>query len=260
MNISFDWLKQYVEIDVTPTELAERLTLLGFEVDDTLEIGPQSLDGVVVGRVLNVRSHPDADRLVLCDVDLGHDEPSQIVCGAPNVEAGQLVPVAVPGTTLHLPDRDDPTKRTAIKLKKAKIRGQVSHGMICAEDELGLSDDHSGIMVLDDGAEIGMPFAEYLGDGALGDVVFDIELTPNRPDGTCHVGIAREVAALYDRELTLPEGSDPIAVRDSGRVRVDIENPDGCGRYVGILVTGVEVKESPAWMARRLEAIGLRPR
>ncbi|HLE56174.1 MAG TPA: phenylalanine--tRNA ligase subunit beta, partial [Rhodothermia bacterium] len=152
MKISFDWLREYVDIDVTPAELAERLTLLGFEVDGMIETGPKSLDGIVIGRVLGVRRHPDADRLVLCDVDTGSGEPAQIVCGAPNVAADQLVPVALPGTVLHLPDRDDRSKRVAVKLQKTKIRGQVSNGMICAEDELGLSDDHSGIMVLGDDA------------------------------------------------------------------------------------------------------------
>ncbi|MGA7305362.1 MAG: phenylalanine--tRNA ligase subunit beta [Rhodothermales bacterium] len=260
MNISVDWLKEYVDIDVTPSDLAVRLTLLGFEVDDVAEIGPRSLDGVVIGKVLEVRQHPNADRLVLCDVDLGDGEPAQIVCGAPNVAAGQFVPVALPGSVLHLPDRNDPTRRVAVKLAKSKIRGQVSNGMICAEDELGLSDDHSGIMVLADSAPIGRPLTEYLGDRAVGDTVFDIELTPNRPDATCHIGIAREIAAFYGRSLRLPADSRLLEPRSTARVRVDIENPDGCGRYVGILVTGVKVADSPDWMARRLNAIGLRPR
>ena len=260
MKISFDWLREYVDIDVTPAELAVRLTLLGFEVDGMVEIGPKSLDGIVIGRVLGVRKHPDADRLVLCDVDTGDGEPAQIVCGAPNVAADQLVPVALPGTVLHLPDRDDRSKRVAVKLQKTKIRGQVSNGMICAEDELGLSDDHAGIMVLGDDAKVGAPLSDYLGERARADAVFDIELTPNRPDATCHIGIAREIAALYGRSLRLPEGVVAPDVPEATRVRVDIENPDGCGRYVGILVTGIKVTDSPDWMSRRLRVVGLRPR
>lgn len=261
MKISIDWLRDYLTLDVPPDELAERLTMTGFEVDGIEHIGPRSLDGVVVGAVLQVRAHPDADRLVLCDVDSGDGEPVQIVCGAPNVAAGQRVPIALPGAVLYVPDREDRSKRVALEIRKSKIRGQVSNGMICAEDELGLSDDHSGIMVLDPSAAIGMPLSEHLGDRAKGDTVLDVELTPNRPDAACHVGIARETAAMLGKSLDLPEGAKELdLMQGAGRVRIDIEDPEACARYAGILVTGVRVAESPDWMKRRLRAVGQRPR
>lgn len=263
MKISYSWLGDYVDLDLGPVELADKLTMLGLEVDD-VEIVDLSLDGVVVGRVVNVREHPNADSLVLCDVDDGSGEPVQIVCGAPNVAAGQMVPVAQPGATLSLPERDDPSKRTPVKLKAAKIRGQRSHGMICAEDELGLSDDHSGIMVLDEDATPGMPFSEYLRNNGIAtrEAVIDIDLTPNRPDAACHIGVAREAAAFLKTSLRIPEipGGTEAAADSGEAVSIRIENPDGCGRYVGILVEGVIVGESPDWLKRRLQTVGLRPR
>ncbi len=262
MKISTGWLRSYVEHDWTADELADRLTLCGLEVESVDPIGP-TVDGVIVGRVLGVQRHPDADRLTLCDVDTGSGEAVRIICGAPNVAVGQTVPVAPVGTTLSLPDRDDPSRRTPVTLREAKIRGQASHGMICAEDELGLSDDHSGIMVLDRPAEPGEPFADYLErvGYAASDTVLDVAVTPNRPDATSHLGIARDVAALADRPLRRPEVALP---RDGGEAAlafsVDIQAPDGCHRYVGMLVRGVTVSESPAWLKQRLTAIGLRPR
>ena len=263
MKISYSWLSDYVDLDEAPAELAERLTLLGLEVD-SVDVTDLSHPGVVVGHVLDVKPHPDADRLVLCEVDVGGDQPSQIVCGAPNVAAGQTVPVALPGAVMHLPDRDDPSTRKAITLKRAKIRGEFSEGMICAEDELGLSEDHSGIMVLDGRWSPGTPFADVLRDRGVPslEAVFDIELTPNRPDATSHVGVAREVSAYTGNPLRIPspEQGKSEAARQSDKVSITIENPDGCGRYVGILVEGVTVGPSPDWMTHRLEAIGLRPR
>src|SRR5690606_5541939 len=197
MKISYNWLKDYVAHDLGPQALADRLTMAGLEEEEVITIG-QPLEGVVVGHVLETRSHPNADRLTLCDVDLGDGEPVQIVCGAPNVAAGQKVPVATVGTTRRLPSRDDPARREAVTLRKAKLRGKVSQGMICAEDELGLSDDHSGIMVLRDDAPVGQPFEAYLaGQGiAAQDFALDVAITPNRPDATSHIGVARDVAAL----------------------------------------------------------------
>jgi phenylalanyl-tRNA synthetase beta chain len=266
VKISYSWLRDYVDIDLAPVELADKMTLVGLEVDD-VEIVDFTLEGVVVGRVLDVRRHPNADRLVLCDVDHGSGEIVQIVCGAPNVAAGQLVPVALPGTTLHLPGRDDPSVKVPVKIKPSKIRGEASSGMVCAEDELGLSEDHSGIMVLDESAVPGMPFSEYLSRQGvtIQEAVFDIELTPNRPDATSHVGVAREVAAALDTELRLPDvpGLDEPARKSdgsAGKLDIRIDNPDGCGRYVGILVEGVTIAESPDWLKARLEAVGLRPR
>ena len=151
--------------------------------------------------------HPNADRLTLCKVDVGDGEPLQIVCGAPNVAEGQKVPVAKVGTTLMLPSREDPSERVPVKIKKSKLRGEVSQGMICAEDELGLGDEHDGILVLDDSAKIGQLFGEYLEatGQSKSDTVLDLAITPNRPDATSHIGVARDVAALTEKALKLPE-------------------------------------------------------
>lgn len=263
MKISYHWLKQYVACDLAPEDLAERLTMAGLEVDAVEPVG-YALDGVVVGRVEAVRPHPDADRLVLCDVRLEDGlPPVQIVCGAPNVAAGQHVPVAPVGTTLQLPDRDDPTHREPVTVRAATLRGASSEGMICAEDELGLSADHSGIMVLDDDAPLGQPFADYLSARGIEvpDVVLDIELTPNRPDAASHLGVARDVAALLDQQLCPPEADVPASGGAAAEaLTIRIEAPEACPRYVGMLVRGVTVRESPIWLKRRLTAIGLRPR
>jgi phenylalanyl-tRNA synthetase beta chain len=264
MDISYRWLQRYVDVDLGPEALAERLTMAGLEVDDVASAG-RPLDGVVVGEVKAVREHPDADRLVLCDVDLGDGEPVQIACGAPNVAAGQKAPVATVGTTLALPEdgADGPDARTEVTVEARTIRGEASHGMICAEDELGLSRDHSGIMVLDADAEVGRPFAEYLRERGIepDDARLDVELTPNRPDAASHVGVARDVAALTDTPLELP----PVSVPDEGgaaaeRVDVELRDAEACPRYAAMVVRGVAVGPSPLWLRRRLTAIGVRPR
>ena len=263
MNISYRWLQRYVHVDEGPEVLAERLTMAGLEVDG-IEPAGTDLDGVVVGEVLDVREHPNADRLQLCDVDLGEPEPVQIACGAPNVAAGQKVPVAKVGTTLHLPDRNDPGARTPVTIEARAIRGEDSHGMICSEDELGLSEDHSGIMVLDGAPEAGRPLAEYLRDRNVepDDAIIDVDLTPNRPDAASHVGVARDVAALTGSELCRPavDVPDEPGGEAAGEVSVRIDDPDGCPRYVAMVVRDVSVRESPLWLKRRLSAIGLRPR
>ncbi|PSQ86512.1 MAG: phenylalanine--tRNA ligase subunit beta, partial [Bacteroidetes bacterium QS_3_64_15] len=256
------WLNQYVEQDWAPDDLAERLTMAGLEVETVEPVG-QSLNGVVVGEVETVREHPNADRLVLCDVDLGDGAPSQIACGAPNVAAGQKVPVATVGTTLSLPDPDDPEERQELTVEARTLRGEASEGMICAEDELGLSGDHSGIMVLDDDTPVGTPFPKYLDERGIPatDAVLDIELTPNRPDAASHIGVARDVSALADSELQRPKVETPS---DGGEVAeeitVNIEDEAGCPRYVALLVRDVDVRQSPLWLRRRLTAIGLQPR
>lgn len=262
MKISIQWLSDYVDTTWSPETIADRLTMSGLEVESVESIGP-TFDGIVVGRVLDVARHPQADRLTVCSVDLGSESPVQIVCGAPNVAAGQLVPVAVVGTTLRLPDRTSPDGTREITLSRAKIRGEESNGMICAEDEIGLSDDHSGIMVLATDAVPGEPFAEWLARNgrASGDAVLDVSITPNRPDAVSHIGIARDIAALSGSTLRLPPVSVPTAGGEAASAfSVDVEAPDGCGRYVGLLVRGVTVGESPDWLKARLEAIGLRPR
>ena len=262
MDISYTWLSQYVDHDEDPHALAETLTMGGLEVEGVSEIG-QALDGVVVGEVLEVRAHPNADRLVLCDVELGDMTTAQIACGADNVAAGQMVPVATPGTTLRLPSQKNPSVREPITIESRRVRGEVSDGMICAEDELGLSDDHAGIMVLDDDAAIGQSFMDYLAERGIDahDFIFDIGLTPNRPDAASHFGVARDVAALTDGplhhpEVSLPEDGGPAA----DAVSIDIQAPEGCPRYVAMLVKNVTVQESPLWLKRRLMSIGLRPR
>ena len=263
MDISFRWLNQYVEQDWAPDDLAERLTMAGLEVETVEPVG-QSLDGVVVGELKTVREHPNADRLVLCDVDLGDGAPSQIACGAPNVAEGQKVPVATVGTTLSLPDPDNPEERQELTVEARTLRGEASEGMICAEDELGLSGDHSGIMVLDDeGTPVGTPFPKYLDERGIPatDAVLNIELTPNRPDAASHIGVARDVSALADSELQRPEAETPSSGGEVAQeITVNIEDEAGCPRYVALLVRDVDVTESPLWLRRRLTAIGLQPR
>jgi len=262
VDVSYNWLNQYVDHDWAPDDLADCLTMAGLEVETVKPVG-QSLDGVVVGEVKTVRAHPNADRLVLCDVDLGDGAPSQIACGAPNVAEGQKVPVATVGTTLSLPDPDDPDERQKLTVEARELRGEASNGMICAEDELGLSDDHSGIMVLDDDAVVGTPFPEYLDAHGIPstDAVLDIELTPNRPDAASHIGVARDVSALAESELQRPAVDTPSeggAVAEE--ITVNIEDETGCPRYVALRVRDVDVTESPLWLRRRLTAIGLQPR
>ncbi len=262
MKISYNWLREYVATDASPEEVAETLTMGALEVEGIERIG-SDLNGIVVGRVLAVRPHPNAERLTLCDVDLGGGEAVQIVCGAPNVAAGRKVPVATIGTTLMLPSRDRPEERVPVEIRKSRLRGEVSEGMICAEDELGFSDDHTGIMLLEDSAEVGKPLAEHLrkiGREAA-DAILDVSITPNRPDAASHLGVARDVAALTGSTLTTPEIDLPDAgdVAPAG-VTVEILSPQTCPRYVAMVVRGVTVGESPAWLKGRLSAIGLRPR
>lgn len=262
MKVSYNWLSRYVSHGLTTSELSDMLTMSGLEVDEIETIG-SSLEGVVVGHVLETRRHPNADRLTLCDVDLGDDAPVQIVCGAPNVAAGQKVPVATVGTTLLLPSRQNPSVREPVTLQKAKLRGEVSMGMICAEDELGLSEDHSGIMVLDEAATPGTPFADYLRSHGIevADTVLDVAITPNRPDAVSHIGMARDLAALTAQVLTLPETFVPEeGGPTAGQASVEIQAPDACRRYVALLIRDVRIQESPAWLKQRLTAVGLRPR
>ena len=262
MKISYNWLREYVKHDLPAEELAEALTMCGLEVDDLEQVG-SALEGVVVGRVEEVNEHPNADRLVLCRVDMGSGEPAQIACGAPNVAAGQKVAVAPVGTTVLMPDRENPSEKQPVEITERTIRGEVSRGMICAEDELGLSEDHSGVMVLGDEADVGRPLADYLNAQGIApqDAVLDIEITPNRPDATSHIGVARDVSALTDQQLIKPGLSLPKAGGQAEeQVSVALESPSACPRYVAVLVRGVSVEESPGWLKRRLETIGLRPR
>lgn len=262
MIISSNWLSEYVEHGLSVDELADRLTMCGLEVDGIERLG-SSLAGVVIGHVLETAPHPDADRLTLCQVSLGDDVPVQIVCGASNVAAGQRVPVATVGTTLLLPSRDNLEEKVPVTLKKAKLRGQESYGMICAEDELGVSDDHSGIMVLPEDAPIGADFTEWMRSRGvtLVDAAIDVAITPNRPDAVSHIGMARDIAALTGQPLRLPSVTIPATGgKAADQVQVSIEAPELCARYVGLVVRGVTISESPTWLKQRLTAIGLRPR
>ncbi len=251
MKVSYNWLKEFIDLELSPEETAHKLTLIGLEVEEVTNFGSK-LEGVVVGEVLEVKEHPNADRLLLCHVDTGK-EKVQIICGADNVAEGQKVPVATVGTTLPVKtDNGEP-----FTIRKANLRGEESSGMICSEAELGFSDDHSGIMVLDESLQTGTPLSEAI--DLYTDSVIDIEITPNRPDATCHTGVARDLSAALDLELKKPyqtwygEGA-PLPDID-----IEIKAPEKCHRYVGKMVEGITVKESPAWLKNRLTALGVRP-
>ncbi len=260
MRISWDWLRDLIDTDLDVNAAADLLTSTGLEVErvEQVEAVPGMLAGVVVGHVLERAKHPDADRLSVTRVDVGQGEALQIVCGAPNVAAGQKVLVALVGSTLHL--RDGST----ITIKKSKIRGVESHGMICAEDELGLGEGHDGILVLAADAAPGTPAAQQL--GLRRDSVLEIGLTPNRADAMSHLGVARDLAAAVVHRtgaravLRMPDTSAFKADGGGeGAVTVEVRDAHACPRYAGVTLTGVRVGPSPEWLAERLKAIGLRP-
>ncbi len=259
MQISYNWLKQFINIDWEAEKTGNLLTDLGLEVEgiEDFQSVKGGLKGIVVGHVLTCVKHPNADRLKLTTVDLGDGEPVQIVCGAPNVDAGQKVPVATVGTTLF----DD--KGEAWKIKKGKIRGEVSNGMICAEDELGLGESHDGIMILDDDLAPGTPLAEVF--EVEDDQVFEIGLTPNRADAMSHMGVARDLRAgliqlgMHPEFITPSTSSFRIDNRTQ-KVSVEVLDAQKAPRYCGVTMTGLTVKESPAWLQNRLKAIGLTPK
>ncbi len=259
MKISYNWLKQYIHCDLPAEEVAQVLTATGLEVEDIIpfESVKGSLKGIVTGKVLSCKQHPNADRLSLTTVDIGLGEPLSIVCGAPNVAANQKVLVATIGTTLYSGDN-------SFEIKKSKIRGEVSEGMICAEDELGLGDSHDGIMVLPDETEIGIPAANLF--NIEQDIVFEIGLTPNRSDAMSHIGVARDlIAALNHREgkkkyqLILPKVDEFAIGNHNFDIKVEVENLEACPRYSGATISEISVKPSPEWMQNRLKAIGVRP-
>jgi len=259
MKISYNWLQQFLKIDWEATKTGELLTDLGLEVEgiETKESIKGSLKGVVVGEVLTCIQHPNADRLKLTTVNLGDEKPVQIVCGAPNVAAGQKVPVATVGTMLY----DE--KGEGFKIKKGKIRGEESHGMICAEDELGLGKGHDGIMILDKKLKPGTPASEVFNIET--DYVFEIGLTPNRSDAMSHYGIARDLRAGLiqqdvKKELISPSVSDFHVDERTLRFDVEVEDKDLAPRYCGITITDVTIKDSPEWIQNRLKAIGITPK
>jgi len=254
MKISYNWLRDYVYTGETPEKTAEILTSIGLEVEsvERIETVKGGLNGVLVGHVLTCDKHPDADRLHLTTVDIGEAQPLQIVCGAPNVALGQKVAVATVGATLYFASGEE------VKIKKSKIRGVESFGMICAEDELGLGNSHEGIIVLEQDAVPGTALKDLL--QLDDDVVFEIGLTPNRVDAASHFGVARDLAAYFRKSAELPDVSNFMIDNYSNPYQVEIEDEDGCLRYSGITVSGVKIKPSPEWLQKRLKAIGIRPK
>ena len=259
MKISYNWLKQFLQTDWEVNKASELLTDLGLEVEgiETVESIKGSLEGVVVGEVLTCVQHPNADRLKLTTVDLGSGDPVQIVCGAPNVDVGQKVPVATIGTILY----DD--SGASFKIKKGKIRGEESHGMICAEDELGLGSSHDGILILDDKIKSGTKAADVFNIEV--DKVFEIGLTPNRADAMSHYGVARDFRAGliqhgFNLELISPSVSDFQVDERRLRIDVEVDKKESVPRYCGISIVDVEVKDSPEWIQNRLKSIGITPK
>ncbi len=248
MKVSLKWLQEYIALTLPPADLAERLTMAGTEVKGTQAIGG-NWENIVVGQIITINPHPNADRLSLATIDLGTDQQT-VVTGAPNLRLGDKVAFACVGAQLI-----DGHSGQVFRLKSAKIRGVVSNGMACSEKELGISDSHEGIMVLPAEAPVGTPLADYLGD-----VIFDLDVTPNRPDCLSVVGIARETAALTGQGLHLPEVSYKEAASPiDQQISIEIAAPDLCPRYCASLITGVKVAESPGWMQQRLLACGMRP-
>ncbi|MDR1130319.1 MAG: phenylalanine--tRNA ligase subunit beta [Prevotellaceae bacterium] len=254
MRISYNWLKDYIYFEETPEKIAEILTSIGLEVESVehLESVKGGLNGVFVGHVLSCEKHPDADRLHVTTVDTGGEQTLQIVCGAPNVAKGQKVAVATVGATLYFASGEE------VKIKKSKIRGLESFGMICAEDELGLGNSHEGIMVLEPDSIPGTPLKNLL--QLEDDVVFEIGLTPNRVDAASHFGVARDLAVYFRKNAVLPDVSNFIIDNYSNPCEIEIEDEDGCLRYSGISVSNVKIKPSPDWLQKRLTAIGIRPK
>ncbi len=258
MKISYNWLKQFIKIDWSPEQTGELLTDLGLEVEgiEAYQSVKGGLEGVVIGKVLACVQHPNADKLKLTTVDIGSSEPLQIVCGAPNVAAGQKVPVATIGTTLYSAEGE------AWTIKKGKIRGEDSHGMICAEDELGLGTSHDGIMILDDDIPIGTLASTVF--KVENDYVFEIGLTPNRADAMSHLGTARDLkAGLLQKNISLELITPSVSAFHVDnrllKIDVDVKNKALAPRYCGVTISGIKVESSPEWLQHRLKAIGLNP-
>ena len=261
MNISFDWLKEYVDLgDMTPEQLDDLLTFSGLEVDsmEKVETIKGGLEHVVIAQVLTCEPHPDSDHLHLTTVDVGGERPLNIVCGAPNVAAGQKVVCAQIGTKIYTSDTE------YYEIKKGKLRGAVSEGMLCAADELQLGTDHAGIMVLPDDAPVGMPAKEYF--HVKDDCLLEVAITANRMDAISHIGVARDVVAVRNTregkqlKIKWPEVAADLTPKAAGEpIKVTVEEPDLCPRYTGITLRNVKVGESPEWLQNRLRTVGLRP-
>lgn len=259
MTISYNWLSEYLPEKIEPEKLSKILTSIGLEVEslETYENIKGGLKGLVIGQVLECEKHPDADKLSLTKVNVGNGSPLQIVCGAPNVAAGQKVVVATVGTTIY------PTSGEPLTMKVAKIRGVESHGMICAEDEIGFGDSHAGIMVLPENTKVGIPASEYF--GIYHDYIYEIGLTPNRMDAMSHLGVAKDVCAYLSHHTK--KKVKPVSPFTNGlkpdnndlQIKVTIENQEACQRYSAIALKNVVIKESPQWLQNKLKAIGSRP-
>ena len=261
MKISYNWLKEILDFNLAPKQTSEILTDIGLEVErvETHENIKGGLSGLLVGEVLNVKKHPNADRLNITIVNIGEEINYKIVCGAPNVKEGQKVVMAKPGTIIY------PINGEPFKIKKAKIRGEESFGMICAKDEVGLGDDHEGIIVLENNAKIGTAVARYF--NVISDTIFEIGLTPNRADAMSHYGVARDlmVALKFKKSISsntnlkdLPKKSE-LTFKKNDKIQINIENPKLCHRYSGIIIKNINVKPSPIWLKEKLESIGLKP-
>ncbi|HBJ76671.1 MAG TPA: phenylalanine--tRNA ligase subunit beta, partial [Porphyromonadaceae bacterium] len=257
MDISYNWLKEYLQFDLTPQETAQALTSIGLETGSVEEVQSikGGLEGLVVGEVLSCKEHPNSDHLHITEVNIGKEEPLHIVCGAPNVASGEKVIVALIGTKLY--DGEE-----CFTIKKSKIRGEDSFGMLCAEDEIGIGKSHDGIIVLPNETPVGMQAKDYY--GIKNDYIFEVDITPNRVDATSHYGVARDIAAYLKQnhkpyKLSLPS-VDSFSITTAEKfVKANVINKDACIRYSGVTIRGVEVKDSPEWLKNRLSSIGLRP-
>ena len=258
MKISINWLKEYLETKSNPEEISDILTNLGLEVEKILpfESVKGGLTGVVAGKVLKCEKHPNADRLKVTSIDLGNNETSEIVCGAPNIMEGQIVPIAKVGSKIYTNGGDE------IKIKKSKIRGVVSNGMVCAEDEIGLGESHDGIMVLDSKIKPGTPISEVF--NVENDNILEIGLTPNRSDAMSHYGVARDLKAYYDlnsqtSKITLPSINDFESVKIDEDFEVSVTDTDKCPFYSGLIIKNIKVGPSSKELQNKLKSIGLKP-
>src|SRR3954470_4376578 len=252
MKISLNWVRDYVQLTASVDEICRAITFLGFEVEQVIRTGAPALSSVVVGEVLVRDKHPNADKLSVCQVDIGPaGGVKTIVCGAQNYKVGDRVPVALPGAILP----------GNFEIKQSKIRGQSSDGMMCSAKELGISEDAAGLLILDGRPDLGTPINAVLPPG---DTVFDIEITPNRPDCLSHLGIARELSAWFKLPLLYPQEKfrgdvSDTAARPDLLIDVRVDSPEDCPLYTAHIITGIKVGPSPAWMQQRLSAVGVRP-
>ena len=257
MNISYNWLKQYINLDVTPDDLSKALTSIGLEVGGVEEVQTikGGLEGLIIGEVLTCIGHENSDHLHVTTVNTGSGQPLQVVCGAPNVAAGQKVVVATVGTKLY-------SGEESFTIKRSNIRGVESVGMICAEDEIGVGTSHDGIIVLPDEAVVGTLAKDYY--GIKNDTLLEVDITPNRIDAASHFGVARDLAAFYalkDKNVKLSKPSvEAFAVQNTLlSIPVKVENVDACPRYSALTISGVKIAESPDWLKNNLKIIGIRP-